>query len=78
MATVLILGAIPSGLAGTISSATGLYIVRIFIGEFGHWQFHPGFVDPFFSRYTGSNVCTLPGNFTWHLHHGKESIDFSL
>jgi NNP family nitrate/nitrite transporter-like MFS transporter len=34
MAWVLILGAIPSGLAGTISTATGFYFVRFFIGEF--------------------------------------------
>lgn len=33
MAALLIIGAIPSGLAGTISSAGGLYVVRFFIGN---------------------------------------------
>lgn len=32
MAALLVIGAIPSGLAGTISSAQGLYVVRFFIG----------------------------------------------
>ena len=32
MAGLLIIGAIPSGLAGTVSSAGGLYTVRFFIG----------------------------------------------
>ncbi|KAH7886819.1 major facilitator superfamily domain-containing protein [Phlebopus sp. FC_14] len=35
MAGLLILGAIPSGLAGTVSTATGLYVVRFFIGILG-------------------------------------------
>jgi len=35
MAWVLILGAIPSGLAETISTATGFYFVRFFIGILG-------------------------------------------
>jgi NNP family nitrate/nitrite transporter-like MFS transporter len=35
MATLLIIGAIPSGLAGTVSTANGLYIVRFFIGILG-------------------------------------------
>ncbi len=35
MAGVLIAGAIPSGLAGTISNANGLYIIRFFIGILG-------------------------------------------
>ncbi|KAH9836835.1 major facilitator superfamily domain-containing protein [Rhodofomes roseus] len=35
MAGILVLGAIPSGLAGTISSASGLYVVRFFIGILG-------------------------------------------
>ncbi|KAF9239855.1 major facilitator superfamily domain-containing protein [Melanogaster broomeanus] len=35
MAILLILGAIPSGLAGTVSTANGLYIVRFFIGILG-------------------------------------------
>ncbi|GAA5966679.1 hypothetical protein JCM21900_005651 [Sporobolomyces salmonicolor] len=35
MAGVLIIGSIPSGLAGTISSAGGLYAVRFFIGILG-------------------------------------------
>jgi len=35
MAGLLIMGAIPSGLAGTISTANGLYIVRFFIGILG-------------------------------------------
>ncbi|OSX68190.1 hypothetical protein POSPLADRAFT_1043315 [Postia placenta MAD-698-R-SB12] len=35
MAGILIIGAIPSGLAGTISSANGLYVVRFFIGILG-------------------------------------------
>ncbi|KAG2156770.1 nitrate transporter [Suillus bovinus] len=35
MAGLLIIGAIPSGLAGTVSTASGLYIVRFFIGILG-------------------------------------------
>ncbi|OCH89835.1 nitrate transporter [Obba rivulosa] len=35
MAWLLILGAIPSGLAGTIHNARGLYVVRFFIGILG-------------------------------------------
>ncbi|KAI0962721.1 hypothetical protein AcW1_000016 [Taiwanofungus camphoratus] len=35
MAALLVIGAIPSGLAGTISSAQGLYVVRFFIGILG-------------------------------------------
>lgn len=35
MASLLVIGAIPSGLAGTITSARGLYIVRFFIGILG-------------------------------------------
>lgn len=35
MTSLLIIGAIPSGLAGTISTANGLYIVRFFIGILG-------------------------------------------
>ena len=35
MASLLIIGAIPSGLAGTIHSASGLYTVRFFIGILG-------------------------------------------
>jgi MFS family permease len=32
MAGLLIVGSIPSGLAGTVTSAQGLYIIRFFIG----------------------------------------------
>ena len=35
MAGLLVLGAIPSGLAGTARTATGLYLVRFFIGILG-------------------------------------------
>ena len=35
MASLLIIGAIPSGLAGTVHSAGGLYAVRFFIGILG-------------------------------------------
>ncbi|GJE85170.1 nitrate transporter [Phanerochaete sordida] len=35
MAGLLIVGAIPSGLAGTVSSAHGLYVIRFFIGILG-------------------------------------------
>lgn len=35
MASLLIIGAIPSGLAGTVPTANGLYIVRFFIGILG-------------------------------------------
>ncbi|KZT23031.1 nitrate transporter [Neolentinus lepideus HHB14362 ss-1] len=35
MAAMLVVGAIPSGLAGTISTASGLYAVRFFIGILG-------------------------------------------
>ncbi|KAG0698595.1 major facilitator superfamily domain-containing protein [Suillus ampliporus] len=35
MAGLLIIGAIPSGLAGTVSTANGLYIIRFFIGILG-------------------------------------------
>lgn len=35
MATILVIGAIPSGLAGTVTTVRGLYIVRFFIGILG-------------------------------------------
>lgn len=35
MAGLLVLGAIPSGLAGTAHTANGLYFVRFFIGILG-------------------------------------------
>ncbi|GAA5821556.1 hypothetical protein JCM3770_006822 [Rhodotorula araucariae] len=35
MAAILVMGAIPSGLAGTISSVNGLYAIRFFIGILG-------------------------------------------
>lgn len=35
MASLLVIGAIPSGLAGTVSTAGGLYTVRFFIGILG-------------------------------------------
>ncbi|KIP04508.1 hypothetical protein PHLGIDRAFT_15171, partial [Phlebiopsis gigantea 11061_1 CR5-6] len=35
MAGLLIIGAVPSGLAGTVSSAQGLYVIRFFIGILG-------------------------------------------
>jgi len=35
MATILVLGAIPSGLAGTAHNATTLYVLRFFIGILG-------------------------------------------
>ncbi|KAH9947041.1 major facilitator superfamily domain-containing protein [Amylocystis lapponica] len=35
MAGLLVIGAIPSGLAGTVHSAQGLYVVRFFIGILG-------------------------------------------
>ena len=35
MAGLLVLGAIPSGLAGTAHSAIGLYMIRFFIGILG-------------------------------------------
>ncbi|KAF9219483.1 nitrate transporter [Gyrodon lividus] len=35
MAALLVLGAIPSGLAGTVSTANGLYTIRFFIGILG-------------------------------------------
>jgi NNP family nitrate/nitrite transporter-like MFS transporter len=35
MASVLIVGAIPSGLAGTVTSVNGLYVIRFFIGILG-------------------------------------------
>lgn len=35
MAVLLILGAIPSGLAGTANSAGSLYVIRFFIGILG-------------------------------------------
>ncbi|EPQ53161.1 nitrate/nitrite porter [Gloeophyllum trabeum ATCC 11539] len=35
MAAMLVIGAVPSGLAGTISTTQGLYIVRFFIGILG-------------------------------------------
>lgn len=33
MASLLVIGAIPSGLAGTVTTAHGLYVVRFFIGK---------------------------------------------
>jgi len=35
MATLLILGTVPSGLAGTANTANGLYLIRFFIGILG-------------------------------------------
>ncbi|KZV71120.1 nitrate transporter [Peniophora sp. CONT] len=35
MASLLVIGAIPSGLAGTVSDARGLYVIRFFIGILG-------------------------------------------
>lgn len=35
MACLLVLGAIPSGLAGTAQTAEGLYVLRFFIGILG-------------------------------------------
>lgn len=35
MAALLVIGAIPSGLAGTVKTAQGLYIIRFFIGILG-------------------------------------------
>ena len=35
MAVVLVMGAIPTGLTGTINNATDLIIVRLFIGVIG-------------------------------------------
>lgn len=35
MAIILILGAIPSGLAGTVTNVGGLYVIRFFIGILG-------------------------------------------
>ncbi|BGP40529.1 hypothetical protein JCM10449v2_004491 [Rhodotorula kratochvilovae] len=35
MAAILVMGAIPSGLAGTISNVSGLYAIRFFIGILG-------------------------------------------
>jgi NNP family nitrate/nitrite transporter-like MFS transporter len=35
MAALLVIGAIPSGLAGTVTSAGGLYTIRFFIGILG-------------------------------------------
>ncbi|VDB91647.1 unnamed protein product [Peniophora sp. CBMAI 1063] len=35
MATLLVIGAIPSGLAGTVHNAQGLYVIRFFIGILG-------------------------------------------
>lgn len=35
MAALLIIGAIPSGLAGTVTSVGGLYTIRFFIGILG-------------------------------------------
>lgn len=35
MAALLVLGAIPSGLAGTVHTANSLYVIRFFIGILG-------------------------------------------
>lgn len=35
MAAILIIGAIPSGLAGTVTTVNGLYVIRFFIGILG-------------------------------------------
>jgi MFS transporter, NNP family, nitrate/nitrite transporter len=36
MAAILAIGAIPSGLAGTVHNASGLYTIRFFIGKLCH------------------------------------------
>ena len=38
MAGLLVIGAIPSGLAGTVHNATGLYVIRFFIGAQIVWR----------------------------------------
>ena len=38
MAGLLIVGAVPSGLAGTVHSANGLYVIRFFIGTQTDWR----------------------------------------
>lgn len=39
MAGILIVGAIPSGLAGTVTTVNGFYAVRFFIGILGVSKF---------------------------------------
>lgn len=41
MAGILIVGAIPSGCAGAVTSVNGLYAVRFFIGILGVRQIFP-------------------------------------
>ena len=60
MAGILIVGAIPSGLAGTVSTAEGLYTIRFFIGaSLTHSQ--AKYLCRSLSRYPRRYLCPLPG-----------------
>lgn len=59
MAAVLALGALPSGLAGTIKSAEGLYVVRFFIGKFELRILSPEDQFQFDIRHPRWDICSL-------------------
>ena len=65
MAGLLIVGAIPSGLAGTVSSAQGLYVIRFFIGVFCGLLWWTFCLSTRRGRYSRRYLRAMPG-----LDHG--------
>ena len=68
MAGILVLGAIPSGLAGLVTSVSGLYAIRFWIGESANRPFAPLTVD---ERDTRGYVRAMPGLSVIHNTHVK-------
>jgi hypothetical protein len=76
MAAVLILGAIPSGLTGTVGSATGLYSFESLVNtDFGN-SFPALLISSQGILEATFVPCQVWCSYAWHLHHGKESLDF--
>ena len=67
MAGLLVLGAIPSGLAGTAHTANGLYLVRFFIGILGAtFVACQAWTTAFFDKNTvGAGNCSLNMLVCW-------------
>lgn len=59
MAAILVLGAIPSGLAGTVTTVHGLYAVRFFIGTYPFPPLIYKQLTVSFKRHLGRNIRTL-------------------
>lgn len=76
MACLLVLGAIPSGLAGTAQSAEGLYVLRFFIGILGA-TFVPcqAWTSAFFDKNCVGTANALVGGWgEYSSFHGRGSI----